>query len=142
VKKLFRIIDANINRSQEGLRVCEDIVRFYLDDKRLTHFFKSARHEVYEINKVLGKKKIKPLYARNVKSDKGKKTTPSEKRRKDIADIFGANAQRSKESIRVLEEISKLVDKKISERFKKLRFRIYEKEKITRKKLESVLHNR
>ena len=31
---LLRIIDANLNRSREGLRVCEEISRFVLEDTK------------------------------------------------------------------------------------------------------------
>ena len=43
-QELFRIIDANYNRAKEGLRVCEDIARFILNDKALSAGFKRARH--------------------------------------------------------------------------------------------------
>ena len=41
-----RIIDANINRAKEGLRVCEEITRFLLDDRKLTAEFKRLRHAI------------------------------------------------------------------------------------------------
>ena len=43
--KLLRLIDANLNRSREGIRVCEDIARFVLNDKRITRSFKSLKLE-------------------------------------------------------------------------------------------------
>ena len=45
--KILRIIDANANRLREALRVCEDIARFILSDKRATQEFKSLRHRVF-----------------------------------------------------------------------------------------------
>jgi len=38
--KLFQIIDVNVNRSVEGLRVVEEICRFILEDNSLTHKIK------------------------------------------------------------------------------------------------------
>ena len=61
---------------------------------------------------------------------------------KNIKDVFFANACRAKESLRVLEEVSKLYGNGSSEKFKKLRFRTYELEKKSSIKLEAVLHNR
>lgn len=72
------------------------------------------------------------MKSRDVKRDVGKKTAYRESKRKDIADVFYANIERVKESLRVLEEVSKLLDKKISQHFKKIRFRVYELEKKAR----------
>jgi len=53
MRELFRIIDANVNRSSEGLRVCEDIARFALDDRVLTRSLKNARQETLTLAKKL-----------------------------------------------------------------------------------------
>ena len=45
-KDLYRIIDANFNRSKEGLRVCEDMARFVWDDKILSVALKNIRHDL------------------------------------------------------------------------------------------------
>ena len=135
--RLPRLIDANLNRSQEALRVCEDLVRFILDDRKLSASFKALRHK---LGALAGKEFH--LRSRNVKKDVGKKTTHTEGKRKDLAGVFRANIQRAKESLRVLEEVSKLSDRKIAESFKKIRFKAYELEKKSRVKLEGLLHNR
>lgn len=129
--KIYRIIDANLNRSREGLRVCEEIVRFVFDDAVLCAGFKRARHRVTAILKGLD---INPelLYvARDSNQDVGRSTQPSEKEREDLKGIFAANIQRVKESIRVLEEFFKVIDSQASQAFKRLRFRIYNLEKQT-----------
>ena len=139
--KLLRIVDANLNRSQEGLRVCEDIARFILNDKRLTPSFKTLRQSIGVLAKQIYKsKKLTLLKSRNVKMDIGRKTSFREGKRKNIGDIFFANAERAKESLRVLEEITKLLGGKTPERFKKIRFRLYELEKKSRIKLDALLH--
>lgn len=139
--KLLRIIDVNLNRSQEGLRVCEDIVRFILNDRKMLRSFKSLRHKVGALSKRIYRKRFL-LKSRNVKKDVGKITTYREGRRKNIGDVFRANIQRVKESLRVLEETSKLLDRRISQSFKTIRFRVYELEKKSRVKLEAILHHR
>ncbi|MCQ9206618.1 MAG: thiamine-phosphate pyrophosphorylase [Omnitrophica bacterium] len=136
--RLPRLIDANLNRTREGLRVCEDIVRFILDDKKLSAYFKSLRHKITKIGRALYSKKAALLKSRNVKKDVGKKTSAREVRRKNIADVFRANIERVKESLRVLEEMSKLLDKKTSQEFKKIRFRVYELEKKSCIKMENI----
>ena len=44
--KFYRIIDANINRASEGVRVLEDLARFYLEDKDLSKKLKEIRHGI------------------------------------------------------------------------------------------------
>ena len=125
-KEVLRIIDANFNRSREGLRVCEEVTRFIWNSPVLTRALKSVRHSVTDILK-----DTPALFkTRDVGSDVGRKTRrKSEMRRLDYADIFSANIERVKESLRVLEEFFKLIDKSDSAKFTKLRFKVYEIEK-------------
>ena len=62
-------------------------------------------------------------------------------KRKNYEDIFFANIQRCKESIRVLEEFSKLKSSKVSAEFKVLRYQLYELEKKASKKIKSLLNS-
>ena len=41
-----RIIDANLNRGNEALRVLEEITRFLLDNKELSEELKGMRHQL------------------------------------------------------------------------------------------------
>ncbi|MGB2705572.1 MAG: thiamine-phosphate pyrophosphorylase [Candidatus Omnitrophota bacterium] len=141
MNKLLRLIDANLNRSQEGLRVCEDIARFMLNDKTITRSFKSLRHGVSALRKGMDLEKLSLLKSRSVGGDVGKKSTLRETSRKNIKDVFRANTERVKESLRALEEVTKLFDRKISKRFKRMRFRVYELEKKSRLKLDAILHS-
>lgn len=135
---VYRAIDANFNRSREGLRVCEEITRFLLNDKNFTLRLKRLRHELEDTMKVTTDFKKKMLLARDTRSDVGGENSLSELKRKDARDIFEANMERSKESARALEEFFKLVDKKRSAAFKKIRFRIYNLEKESVEKLEAL----
>ena len=125
--KFYRILDANINRAKEGLRVCEDVCRFILDEQNLTRQFKSVRHRLTATVSCL--KMTKVLAARNIEKDVGKKSVAAEFRRKDTMDIFWANAQRVKESIRVLEELTKLRNKRLAQELKEIRYQVYALEK-------------
>jgi hypothetical protein len=53
----------------------------------------------------------------------------AEMSRRDAADIFIANMQRVKESLRVLEEFAKLFDASFALKFQRLRFKTYAVEK-------------
>lgn len=131
-KKFYRIIDANFNRLQEGLRVCEEVARFILDSKDLSLNFKRLRHNIKNILNVLpADLKRGLIYFRDSDFDVGRPTSKLENKRKNSKDIFVANIQRVKESVRVLEEFSKLINDRLSAKFKELRYRIYTLEKKT-----------
>jgi thiamine-phosphate pyrophosphorylase len=124
---LERVIDANFNRAKEGLRVCEDTARFIFDDRSLAAGYKAVRHQLTQAVQSLALKNI--ILARDVAGDVGRPTTVSESRRESIHDVFYANTQRVKESLRVLEEFAKLVNVSSAESFKALRYKVYEFEK-------------
>ncbi len=129
-KDISRIIDANFNRSREGLRVCEEVTRFIWNSASLTKDLKTARHSITSILKKSHISSKILFLTRDVESDVGRKErTKSEMKRLDYSDIFSANIERAKESIRVLEEFFKLIDKNDSAKFTKLRFKVYEIEK-------------
>ncbi|TAM38831.1 thiamine-phosphate pyrophosphorylase [bacterium] len=134
---VHRIIDANLNRVKEGLRVCEEITRFILDDRKLTALFKLYRHEIDAIVK-----KIYPvsrlLAGRRSAGDVGRKNSRFELERSGLKDVFWANIQRVKESLRVLEEFSKLKNREAALCFKELRYKIYEIEKKSFKKISAL----
>lgn len=140
-KIIDRIIDANINRLKEGLRVCEEIVRFILNNRNLTLEFREIRHKIDTIFKGLPGR-ITLLKERKALKDIGRNIFVSELKRKNYQDIFFANIQRLKESIRVLEEFSKLKNIDIAIKFKKIRYAIYELEKKVTKKIVSLRHYR
>ena len=122
-KELLRILDANFNRAKEGLRVCEDICRFVWDDKELSAQYKKIRHQLLEAIKPVGILNV--ISARDILNDVGRATTKSEAFRKDLTGVFWANGQRVKESLRVLEEVTKLMSTKSSWKIKKLRYQVY-----------------
>ena len=134
--EIYRIIDANLNRSREGLRVCEDIARFALDSKSITAELKKVRHGISDIAKSSAKEFKGLSEARNSEGDVLRRSRfESEMKRRGLPDIFAANIERVKESLRVLEEIFKLVDIKSSSKFCSLRFRVYGIEKKALRKI-------
>lgn len=122
-QKLSRILDANFNRAKEGLRVCEDICRYGFDLKKETRQLKDMRHVLTGVIEPLGIKSL--LKARDIGGDIGRVSTVSEFKRRDLNDVFYANAQRVKESMRVLEEILKLIDGKKAQVLKEWRYKFY-----------------
>ena len=139
---IYRIIDANINRLKEGLRVCEEITRFILDNRSLTKGFKDIRHKIDPLLKKLPPKLLL-VKQRCSEMDIGRNLSHGgELRRRNFHDIFYANIQRTKESMRVLEEFGKLLSPNLSASFKEIRYTIYELEKKTTQKLAALRNHR
>ena len=141
-REVLRILDANFNRSREGLRVCEEIARFVMEDKALTRRLKNARHAVSDCLKGIPASWSELVASRDVRRDVGKGRSALENGRRNTLDLFLANSERAKESLRVLEEASKLMDEKISAKLKKTRFDVYAIEKSALPKMEALCHHR
>lgn len=141
-KDILRIIDANVNRTLEGLRVCEEVVRFIVKDASLTKGLKCIRHDLVSL--VSDVSNNKPLLKyRDIEKDFGQHIlVDSENKRDDIKHVFLANGSRVKESLRVLEEFVKLIDECRSSNFKNMRFKFYELEVKIFEKLESLCNSR
>ncbi len=121
--KLFRLIDANLNRLKEGVRVIEDINRYLYDNREVASKLKSLRH-LAKIENYLDL-----LPHRDIQNDVLKESVQSEMEREDIGGILLANYKRTQEAARVLEESFKLIDPEKSEEFKKIRYELYDLEK-------------
>lgn len=130
-----RLIDANLNRLREGIRVVEDIARYIFDDFALASRLKSLRHRARVGDSIFVESL---LNKRDVANDILKTSTQSEQKRDNLSDIITANFKRSEESARVLEEIFKLdsthlvesIDnnKNTCEIFKSIRYELYDVE--------------
>ncbi len=121
--ELFRVIDANLNRLKEGIRVIEDIARYSFNNKPLATKLKSLRHQS-KINDLASL-----LSSRDSVNDVLRPTMKSEMNRSDIKSIIIANYKRGQESTRVLEEMYKIIDPELSENFKTIRYELYALEK-------------
>lgn len=119
----FRILDANLNRLREGIRVVEDICRYYKNSKDLSLKLKNLRH----LCRLSNYQEL--LTCRDISNDPLKETTKSEKSRDSLESIILSNIKRAQESSRVLEEILKLSDENNAEKFKQIRYELYNLEK-------------
>lgn len=121
--ELLRVVDANLNRLKEGIRVIEDIARYVHNDKELSTSLKILRHQC----------RIEPIEAllasRDSVNDVLRPTMQSEMNRTDLRSIVIANYKRGEESSRVLEELYKIIDPSLSEQFKQIRYELYTLEK-------------
>jgi translation initiation factor 2B subunit (eIF-2B alpha/beta/delta family) len=123
--KIYRIIDANLNRAREGIRVVEEVARLYFDDAKLSSQFKSLRHQLTKVAKSSFDEK-KLLSFRDSEKDVGADSMAGlEKKRADLESIVQANLRRSQEAVRVLEEFGKLIREESAQSFKRIRFKLY-----------------
>lgn len=123
----LRLIDANLNRLREGIRVVEDIFRYVYNDKQTAIKLKELRHLSRLENY------IELLETRDVKNDVLRSSIKSELNRTDLYSILIANFKRAQESSRVLEEFCKLISIKDSENFKYIRYELYNLEIVLTK---------
>lgn len=124
---VLRIIDANINRCAEGIRVVEEIARFAFGAEGLTRVAKELRHEIRALSGMFSPDTTR--FRDSAGDVGGKFSTPSEERRESLAGTARANFFRVEEGLRVIEEFGKLVSTDGARRAKGLRFRVYELEK-------------
>lgn len=121
----YRIIDVNLNRASEALRILEEVARFKLDNKGLTEALKKIRHN---INNAYSDQYNELLAQRDSEGDVGPQV-PNKSKRCSLEDILKANFKRSEQALRVLEEYSKLDSHEKSSVFELARYRLYTLEK-------------
>jgi thiamine-phosphate pyrophosphorylase len=123
---VMRIIDENMNRLAEGLRVLEDMARMVLNDGELTQQLKTLRHNLIRADLPFN---LELLRSRDSTTDIGANSeVDGEKREKNLPLLAVANSRRAQESLRVLEEVAKLPEVSPSlesNQFKNARFELY-----------------
>lgn len=125
--KIHRVIDANINRVSEGLRVLEDISRFVLEKESLSRDIREVRHLVRK-----SFKSPNLIIFRDSQNDVGLNISQKSNldTKKGILDLVHANFKRVQEGLRSIEESLKalgfLHESKI---YESLRFKSYDLEK-------------
>ena len=125
------MIDANLDRCSEGLRVLEDVSRFLLNDAELSQRLKTIRHDLARETKSIS---VGLLSHRDSEHDVGhlhlqdKGLIMEAAPLRDFLDLVTANAKRVQESLRVIEELAKLPEINSmldSASFEQTRFALY-----------------
>lgn len=122
----LRMIDANLNRAREGLRVAEDCARFVLDDQGLSERCKALRHRLRTSVDMLGLAPEALLACRDTEGDVGTSiTTPGEQDRgSGQRDVVQAACKRAQEALRVIEECAKTLGQS-GAAFEAIRYALY-----------------
>lgn len=117
---LCRILDANLDRAREGLRVIEEWCRFGLNSASFTEKCKHLRQELAAWHS------SDLRIARDTPGDLGTHLTHTqEKQRANIQAVLQVNFSRVEEALRVLEEYGKLYNPAMGEAFKQMRYQVY-----------------
>lgn len=117
---VYRILDANLDRAREGLRIIEEWCRFGLNSTTLTEECKQLRQAIAQWHT----EDIR--LARDTPNDAGTDLShPNEEHRASIAQLLRVNLARVQEALRVLEEYGKIIDPEMGAACKQLRYRTY-----------------
>ena len=118
--QISQIIDANLDRAREGLRVLEDWARFGLGIENYVIKIKNFRQ-------ILGKNHLEVYKkSRNHIEDQCKGLSHVEQtNKKSTEKIISSNAARVQEALRVIEEFSRLNNKELSKIASEIRYEIY-----------------
>ncbi|QQE63824.1 thiamine phosphate synthase [Leptolyngbya sp. BL0902] len=117
---VYRILDANLDRAREGLRIIEEWYRFGLNDTAHTEQIKHLRQTLAQWH-------TRDLrQARDTPGDPGTALTHAqETEREDIQAVLQANLCRVQEALRVLEEYGKLYRADFAAACKAMRYQVY-----------------
>jgi thiamine-phosphate pyrophosphorylase len=133
-KAIYRILDANLDRAREGLRIIEEWCRLGLNNQPLAEECKQLRQELAQWHS------WELRQARDTPGDVGTDIShPQEEVRDSIEQLLQANLCRAQEALRVLEEYSKLYNPEMASACKQLRYRVYT---IESKLFNSYRHQR
>jgi thiamine-phosphate pyrophosphorylase len=117
---IYRILDVNLDRAREGLRIVEEWCRFGLSNVQLTRECKDLRQELARWHTA----EIRSH--RDTPNDLGTDLThPQEEQRLNIEQVLQANLCRVQEALRVLEEYGKIYSTEMGIACKQMRYRVY-----------------
>jgi ThiD2 family len=127
--KIIRIVDVNLNRLREALRVIEEYFRFLSLDEPVASSLKLLRHSLERVEADFGADRL--VASRDTETDPfASVNKPEEMTRTTPRQLLLANFKRSQEAARVIEEYAKLSrHPAASGTAKALRFGLYKFEK-------------
>lgn len=132
--RVARLIDANLDRAREGLRVIEDWCRFGLDRQDLVVPLKDWRQQLGQLHDDAYRQ------ARSTATDAAAGLGhPAQDTRSDSVAIVKANASRVQEALRVIEEFARTGDAVLARTAAAVRYALYDHEVRI---LEACGHNR
>jgi thiamine-phosphate pyrophosphorylase len=118
-----RLLDANLDRAREGLRVIEDWCRFGLDRTDLVARTKDLRQRLGLLHRDVYKQ------ARHTATDGAAGMEhPAQQQRPEAGQVVAANCGRVQEALRVLEEFGRGLDPELAAAAAAMRYTLYDLE--------------
>ena len=118
-----RLLDANLDRAREGLRVVEDWCRFGLDRADLVARLKDLRQRLGQCHREVYK------LARDTAGDVAAGMAhPAQQQRVLASQVVAANCGRVQEALRVLEEFGRGIDDALAAEAAAIRYALYDLE--------------
>ena len=122
-KRVARLIDANLDRAREGLRVIEDWCRFGLDRQDLVIPLKDWRQQLGQLHADCYRQ------ARSTATDPAAGLShAAQQSRTDSTQVLKANASRVQEALRVIEEFARTGDAELARTAASVRYALYDHE--------------
>lgn len=138
----LRIIDVNLNRLDESLKLIEDVARFYLASRPLLLRTREVRRLFLDLKRSLPAKAI--IGARQSHQDLGRKAAFDSSLQKSSTATVLSNLTRAKQAARTIEETLRTINVRLSGRMKEIRFLLYDLERDMviqlEKKFDPYLH--
>jgi thiamine-phosphate pyrophosphorylase len=116
------VLDANVNRAREALRILEDTARFVLDNPAAAKALRGLRHDIDLLVRVHYRTL---LAARDVARDTGRSNS-AKPYQGAMGALLAANFKRCEEALRVLEEYGRVISPGAVKKAQALRFTIYQ----------------
>ena len=124
-----RLIDANLNRATEALRVCEDLARFHWDLGGVARTLKDLRHALFRVLAGTLEERVCLLQNRDIAGDVGRENHSPEHSAAGPEAILLRNLQRTKEALRTLAEVCRERRPQAHAELERLRYGLYGLEK-------------
>jgi len=120
--ELLRLLDANLDRAREGLRVAEDWARFVLDRRDLVEISKDLRQQLGRCHQQRYRQ------ARHTATDSAAGLAHPAQQQRSSSTVVAANCARAQEALRVLEEFGRAIDPELAQVAEHCRYRLYDLE--------------
>ncbi|WP_319372033.1 thiamine-phosphate pyrophosphorylase [uncultured Ilyobacter sp.] len=129
MQKLYRVLDVNVNRASEGVRVIEDLFRFYFENESLTKECRILRHNLRKTMKEVDSHLIE---SRDTRGDIGLSVSQKVKNdsKESVDQLLISNFKRIQEAVRCIEEVLKVLSLyNLSKDMERIRYQSYSLEK-------------
>lgn len=126
---IARMLDANLNRLAEALRVAEDVCRFHWNLVGFAAALKNLRHSVFSALTTAGIERRVLVRERDIDGDVGRRTESPPTSTFSPEDLALRNLQRAKEALRVIQECCRNIVPAVEPEIQELRYRLYGEEK-------------